>query len=266
VRFLVSFGIVFPIAYAIETKATLYDGSFHTVDSNELSFKIAASMALKEGVHQAKPVLLEPIMAIEVRVPEQYMGDVNRDLNTRRGRLLGLDTAGNGMQVVNAHVPQAELFSYATELRSLTHGRGTFTAALDHYEEVPSHLAQKIIDESIKQVSSLRGRLGAFQKFTIGSTINSLGVAFENAAARYFLAAAPSLAEIVMLGKVWWHAAHDMERGRPRWDLVILDAPATGHGLTFLTVPEVFLRLVTEGLQAACATEAAGQACNATGE
>ena len=127
-------------------KATLYDGSFHTVDSNELSFKIAASMALKEGVHQAKPVLLEPIMAIEVRVPEQYMGDVNRDLNTRRGRLLGLDTAGNGMQVVNAHVPQAELFSYATELRSLTHGRGTFTAALDHYEEVPSHIAEKVID------------------------------------------------------------------------------------------------------------------------
>src|SRR5207245_2994928 len=124
-------------------KATLYDGSFHTVDSNELSFKIAASMALKEGVHQAKPVLLEPIMAIEVRVPEQYMGDVNRDLNTRRGRLLGLDTAGNGMQVVNAPVPQAELFSYATELRSLTPGRGTFTAALDPYDEGPSPPAEQ---------------------------------------------------------------------------------------------------------------------------
>jgi len=135
-------------------KATLYDGSFHTVDSNELSFKIAASMALKEGVHQAKPVLLEPIMAIEVRVPEQYMGDVNRDLNTRRGRLLGLDTAGNGMQVVNAHVPQAELFSYATELRSLTHGRGTFTAALDHYEEVPSHIAEKVIDAHKKDATA----------------------------------------------------------------------------------------------------------------
>src|SRR5207245_8378228 len=121
-------------------KATPYDGSFHTVGSNELSFKIAASMALKEGVHQAKPVLLEPIMAIEVRVPEQYMGDVNRDLNTRRGRLLGLDAAGNGMQVVHAHVPQAELVSYATGLRSLTHGRGTFTAALEHHARVRSHL------------------------------------------------------------------------------------------------------------------------------
>src|SRR5947208_3583454 len=135
-------------------KATLYDGSFHTVDSNELSFKIAASMALKEGVHQAKPVLLEPIMAIEVRVPEQYMGDVNRDLNTRRGRLLGLDTAGDGLQVVSAHVPQAELFSYATELRSLTHGRGTFTASLDHYEEVPSHIAEKVIDAHKKEVAA----------------------------------------------------------------------------------------------------------------
>jgi elongation factor G len=135
-------------------KATLYDGSFHSVDSNELSFKIAASMALKDGVHQAKPVLLEPIMVVEVRVPEQYMGDVNRDLNTRRGRLLGLDTAGNGMQVVNAHVPQAELFSYATELRSLTHGRGTFSAALDHYEEVPSHIAEKVIDAHKKDATA----------------------------------------------------------------------------------------------------------------
>jgi elongation factor G len=135
-------------------KATLYDGSFHTVDSNELSFKIAASMALKEGVQQAKPVLLEPIMSVEVRVPEQYMGDVNRDLNTRRGRVMGLDSGGDGMQVVSAHVPQAELFSYATELRSLTHGRGTFTAALDHYEEVPSHIAEKVIDAHRKDVAA----------------------------------------------------------------------------------------------------------------
>ena len=108
-------------------KATLYDGSFHTVDSNELSFKIAASMALKKGVMDCRPGLLEPIMAIEVKVPEEYMGDVNRDLNTRRGRILGMDTLGDGMQVVSAQVPQAELFTYATELRSLTHGRGTFT-------------------------------------------------------------------------------------------------------------------------------------------
>jgi elongation factor G len=133
-------------------KATLYDGSFHTVDSNELSFKIAASMALKKGVMGCKPALLEPIMAITVTVPEQYMGDVNRDLNTRRGRVLGMDSLGNGTQVVSAHVPQAELFSYATELRSLTHGRGTFRAELDHYEEVPAHVADKVIEQHRKEV------------------------------------------------------------------------------------------------------------------
>jgi elongation factor G len=135
-------------------KATLYDGSFHTVDSNELSFKIAASMALKKGVMDCRPVLLEPIMAVTVTVPEEYMGDVNRDLNTRRGRVLGMDTAGNGSQVVSAHVPQAELFSYATELRSLTHGRGTFRAELDHYEEVPAHLAEKVIEQHRKEVEA----------------------------------------------------------------------------------------------------------------
>jgi elongation factor G len=127
-------------------KATLYDGSFHTVDSNELSFKIAASMALKDGVQQAKPALLEPIMNVSVTVPEAYMGDVNRDLNGRRGRVLGMDQGGDGLQVVTAHVPQAELFTYAIELRSLTHGRGSYVATLDHYEDVPSHLAEKIIE------------------------------------------------------------------------------------------------------------------------
>jgi len=135
-------------------KATLYDGSFHTVDSNELSFKIAASMALKKGVHDCRPALLEPIMAIQVRVPERYMGDVNRDLNTRRGRVLGMDTAEDGMQVVSAHVPQAELFSYATELRSLTHGRGGFTATLDHYEEVPASVADKIVEAHRKHLEA----------------------------------------------------------------------------------------------------------------
>src|SRR3954463_6568441 len=135
-------------------RATLYDGSFHTVDSNEMSFKIAASMALKKGVLESKPALLEPIMSVEVRVPEEYMGDVNRDLNTRRGRVLGMDTAGDGTQVVSAHVPQSELFSYATELRSLTHGRGTFTSSLDHYEEVPGHVADKVIQAHRKDTEA----------------------------------------------------------------------------------------------------------------
>ena len=137
-------------------KATLFDGSFHTVDSNELSFKIAASMALKEGVQQAKPALLEPIMLVEIRVPDAYMGEVTRDLNGRRGRVLGMDSV-DGMQVITAHVPQAELFNYATELRSLAQGRGTFTATLDHYEDVPSHLAEKVIAEHRKTVEAGHG-------------------------------------------------------------------------------------------------------------
>jgi elongation factor G len=126
-------------------KATLYDGSFHTVDSNELSFKIAASMALKDGILAAKPVLLEPIMNVSIRVPETFMGEVNRDLNGRRGRVLGMDTQ-DGMQVINAQVPQSELFTYATELKSITGGRGTFSATLDRYDEMPSHLADKIVE------------------------------------------------------------------------------------------------------------------------
>jgi elongation factor G len=138
----------------IDFRANLYDGSFHPVDSNELSFKIAASMALKDGVLQSKPVLLEPIMAVTVTVPEQYMGDVNRDLNGRRGRVLGMDGAGDGLQAITAHVPQSELFSYATELRSLTAGRGSFSATLDHYEEVPGHVAERVIAEHKKEAEA----------------------------------------------------------------------------------------------------------------
>jgi elongation factor G len=138
----------------VDFKATLYDGSFHPVDSNELSFKIAASMALKDGVHNARPALLEPIMNVSVRVPERFMGDVNRDLNGRRGRVLGMDPAGDGMQVVTAQVPQSELFAYATELRSLTGGRGSFRADLDHYEEVPGHVAEKVIETHRKEAEA----------------------------------------------------------------------------------------------------------------
>ena len=134
-------------------KATLYDGSFHAVDSNELSFKIAASMALKQGVLECKPALMEPIMTVEIRIPEIYMGDVNRDLNGRRGRVLGMDTR-DGFQIITATVPQAELFSYATELRSLTGGRGTFTATLDRYEDVPQHIAEKVIELHRKEVEA----------------------------------------------------------------------------------------------------------------
>jgi elongation factor G len=137
----------FPI---IDFKATLYDGSFHTVDSNELSFKLASAMATRKGIHEADPVLLEPIMDVEVRVPEAYMGDINRDLSTRRGRVLGMDS-DDGMQVVRAHVPMAELASYATELRSMTAGRGLYRAALDHYEETPAHVAQKVIEAHKKE-------------------------------------------------------------------------------------------------------------------
>ncbi len=138
----------------IDFKATLYDGSFHTVDSNDLSFQLAASLALKKGVMDCKPVLQEPIMNVEIRVPERFMGDVNRDLNGRRGRVLGMDVIGEGMQVISAQVPQAELFSYATELRSLTGGRGTFTATLDHYEDVPSHIAEKVIEAHKKELEA----------------------------------------------------------------------------------------------------------------
>ncbi len=134
-------------------KATLYDGSFHPVDSNELSFKIAASMALKQGVLECKPALMEPIMNVEIRIPEEFMGDVNRDLNGRRGRVLGMDTK-DGKQIITAQVPQAELFTYSTELRSLTGGRGTFSATLDHYEDVPAHIADKIIEAHRKEVEA----------------------------------------------------------------------------------------------------------------
>ena len=136
----------------VDFKATLYDGSFHTVDSDEMSFRLAGALATRKGIQEAQPVLLEPIMDVEVRVPEVYMGDVNRDLNTRRGRVLGLDGA-DGTQVVRAHVPQSELFSYATELRSLTQGRGRFTATFDHYDEVPNHVAQKVIEAHMKDNS-----------------------------------------------------------------------------------------------------------------
>lgn len=126
-------------------KATLYDGSYHQVDSSEMSFKIAGSLALQNCVKEAQPYLLEPVMDLEVIVPEEQMGDVLSDLNGRRGRVLGMDSAGSGHQRIKAHAPMAEIFRYATDLRSMTGGRGVFTATFLSYEECPSHIAQKVI-------------------------------------------------------------------------------------------------------------------------
>ena len=127
-------------------KAVLYDGSYHDVDSNEVSFKIAASLAFKKGIVEAKPCLLEPIMRMEIVIPDDYMGDVMGDMNKRRGKILGMEPTNDGGQKLLAEAPQAELFKYAIDLRAMTQGRGAFTMKFERYEEVPAHLAQKIID------------------------------------------------------------------------------------------------------------------------
>lgn len=136
----------FPV---VDIKVTLVDGSFHPVDSSEMAFKIAASLAFKKGAEQASPVILEPVMNVEVSVPENFMGDVIGDLNAKRGRILGLEPAG-AFQVIRAQVPLAELSKYAIDLRSLTQGRGTFTMTFDHYEEVPARLAEEIAAQAKK--------------------------------------------------------------------------------------------------------------------
>ncbi len=131
----------------VDVKATLFDGSYHDVDSSEMAFKIAASLALKEAAKKCKPVLLEPIMKVEVVVPEEYMGNVMGDLTSRRGKPLGNESRGNALSI-NAMVPLAEMFGYATTLRSNSQGRGTFTMTLDHYEEVPRNIADEIIKKN----------------------------------------------------------------------------------------------------------------------
>jgi elongation factor G len=128
----------------VDVKVTLIDGSYHEVDSSEMAFKIAASMCVKQAVHKAKPVLLEPVMRVEVVVPEEYMGSVNGDLISRRGRLEGTEGRGT-TQVIKALVPLAEMFGYATELRSRTQGRGSFTPHFERYEEVPKNIAEEIV-------------------------------------------------------------------------------------------------------------------------
>ena len=127
-------------------KAILYDGSYHDVDSSEMAFKMAANIAFKKGMEQAKPILLEPIMKLKITIPEEYMGDVMGDINKRRGKILGIEPDDKGKQIIYAEAPQAETFKYAIDLRSMTQGRGYFEMDLEKYEEVPSPIASKIID------------------------------------------------------------------------------------------------------------------------
>ncbi|WP_457632075.1 elongation factor G [Oceanithermus desulfurans] len=133
--------IGFPV---VDVKVTLYDGSYHEVDSSEMAFKIAGSMAIKEAVQKGSPAILEPIMRVEVTTPEEYLGDVIGDLNSRRGHVLGMEARGNA-QVISAHVPLAEMFGYATDLRSKTQGRASFVMFFDHYAEVPKQVQEKLI-------------------------------------------------------------------------------------------------------------------------
>ncbi|SDW99074.1 translation elongation factor 2 (EF-2/EF-G) [Marinococcus luteus] len=134
----------------IDVKATLFDGSYHDVDSNEMAFKVAASMALREAKQKCKPVLLEPLMKVDIVVPEEYMGDVMGDVTSRRGRVDGMEARGNS-QVIRSFVPLAEMFGYATTLRSNTQGRGTYSMFFDHYEEVPKSVSEDVIKQATGQ-------------------------------------------------------------------------------------------------------------------
>lgn len=136
--------------HVIDVKVTVYDGSYHEVDSSEMAFKIASSMAFKNGVQRANPVLLEPIMEAEITVPEEYLGDVMRNLNSRRGKISGMNIRA-GAQVVKVFVPLSEMFGYATDLRSTTQGRATYTMQFAYYNEVPAN----IIDDIISKVDML---------------------------------------------------------------------------------------------------------------
>ncbi len=129
-------------------KAVLYDGSYHDVDSNEMSFKIAASIAFKKGMEEANPVLLEPIMKVEVSIPDSYLGDVMGDMNKRRGRILGMDQQRDGSQLLIAEAPQSEMFEYSIDLRAMTQGRGNFNMEFVRYEEVPANISQKVIEKA----------------------------------------------------------------------------------------------------------------------
>jgi elongation factor G len=131
----------------VDVKATVYDGSYHEVDSSEMAFKIAASMAVKDAVQKASPVVLEPIMRVEVTSPEDFMGDVIGDLNSRRGLVEATDVRGTTV-VVRSFVPLAEMFGYATDLRSMTQGRASYSMELSHYAEVPASVAAELVAKS----------------------------------------------------------------------------------------------------------------------
>ena len=133
----------------LDVKVTLYDGSYHEVDSSEMAFKIAGSMAVRDALAKADPVLLEPMMKVEVTTPEEYMGDVIGDINSRRGRMEGMELVA-GAQIVTAYVPLAEMFGYATSLRSNTQGRATHSMIFDHYEEVPASIAEEVVGDKKK--------------------------------------------------------------------------------------------------------------------
>ncbi len=130
----------------VDVHINLYDGSYHDVDSSEMAFKLAASMAFKEAMKKGAPVLLEPVFKVEVVVPEEYVGDVVGDINSRRGQLEGMDVVA-GAQVIRAFVPLANMFGYATDLRSKSQGRGNYTMLFDHFEPLPKNLAEKIMEK-----------------------------------------------------------------------------------------------------------------------
>jgi elongation factor G len=131
-----------------DISVTVFDGSYHTVDSSEMAFKLAGSIAMKEAMSNASPALLEPIMLVTLSIPEDSVGDVIGDLNSRRGRPQGMEGVGGGLTEVKAEVPMAEMLTYAPDLRSLTGGQGDYTMEFAHYEEVPAHLQQKVVDQA----------------------------------------------------------------------------------------------------------------------
>jgi len=134
----------------VDVKVRLVDGKYHTVDSSDIAFQIAGSLAIRKAVMEANPVLLEPIVEVEVRVPERNLGDIMSDLNTKRGKIAGTEPDGS-RQIVRALVPESEMQRFALDLRSITQGRGSFTTRVSHYEEVPAHLAKQLIDAYQKE-------------------------------------------------------------------------------------------------------------------